>query len=194
MARPIWNGNISFGLVNIPITLFSAEKKSELHFKLLDKRNRSGIRYERVNEDTGEAVPLDQIVKGYEYDPGDYVLLTDEDFKKAAVEATQSIEIADFVDLSSIEYTYFEKPYYVVPGKKADKGYVLLREVLKRTGKVAISKVVIHSRQYLSALIPQENALILIFSATTRNCATRRSSTSRPPASRITRFPIEKLK
>jgi DNA end-binding protein Ku len=161
MARPIWKGNISFGLVNIPITLFSAEEKSELHFKLLDKRNRSGVKYERVNEDTREEVPWDQIVKGYEYDPGNYVLLTDDDFKQAAVEATQSIEIADFVDLSSIEYTYFEKPYYVVPGKKAEKGYVLLREVLKRTGKVAISKVVIRSRQYLSALIPQDNALVL---------------------------------
>jgi DNA end-binding protein Ku len=161
MARPIWKGNISFGLVNIPITLFSAEEKSELHFKLLDKRNRSVIKYERVNEDTREEVPWDQIVKGYEYDPGNFVLLTDEDFQKAAVEATQTIEIADFVDLHSIEYVYFEKPYYVVPGKKAEKGYALLREVLKRTGKVAVSKVVIRSRQYLSALIPQGNGLVL---------------------------------
>ncbi len=161
MARPIWKGSISFGLVNIPITLFTAEQKSELHFKLLDKRNKSEIRYERVSEETGQQVPWDQIVKGYKYDSGDYVVLTDEDFKKAAVEATQTIEIADFVPLNSIEYKYFEKPYYVVPGKKADKGYVLLREVLKRTGKVAISKVVIRSRQYLSALIPQEDALVL---------------------------------
>lgn len=161
MARPIWKGNISFGLVNIPITLFSAEEKSELHFKLLDKRNNSGIKYERINEDTREEVPWDQIVKGYEYDPGNFVLLTDEDFKNAAVEATQTVEISDFVDLRSIEYIYFEKPYYVVPGKKAEKGYALLREVLKRTGKVAISKVVIRSRQYLSALIPQGNGLVL---------------------------------
>jgi DNA end-binding protein Ku len=161
MSRPIWKGNISFGLVNIPITLFSAEEKTELHFKLLDKRTRSGIKYERVNEDTHEEVPWDQIVKGYEYDPGNYVLLTDEDFKNAAVEATQTIEISDFVDLRSIEYMYFEKPYYVLPGKKAEKGYVLLREVLKQTGKVAVSKVVIRSRQYLSALIPQGNGLVL---------------------------------
>ena len=92
---------------------------------------------------------------------GDYVLLSDEDFKKAAVEATQSIEILDFVPLSSIAYNFFEKPYYVVPEKKAEKGYVLLREVLRRTGKVAISKVVIRSRQYLSALVPEGNALVL---------------------------------
>jgi len=161
MPHPIWKGNISFGLVNIPITLFSAEQKSELQFKLLDKRNRSGIKYERVNEDTGEEVPWDQIVKGYEYEPGNFVILTDEDFKQAAVEATQTIEISDFVDLDSIEYIYFEKPYYIVPGKKAEKGYVLLREVLKRTGKVAIAKVVIRSRQYLSALIPQGTGLVL---------------------------------
>ncbi len=161
MARPIWKGSISFGLVNIPITLYSAEQKTELHFKLLDKRSKSEVHYQRVNEDTGQEVPWDQIVKGYQYEGGDYVLLDDEDFKKAAVEATQMIEISDFVDLSAIEFKYFEKPYYVVPGKKAEKGYVLLREVLKRTGKVAISKVVIRTRQYLSALIPQENALVL---------------------------------
>lgn len=161
MARPIWKGNISFGLVNIPITLFSAEKKRELHFKLLDKRTKSTIKYERVNEETRQEVPWDQIVKGYEYDPGNFVLVTEEDFKKAAVEATQTIPITDFVYLDAIEYVHFEKPYYVTPQKKAEKGYVLLREVLKRTGKVAIAQVVIRSRQYLSALIPQGNALVL---------------------------------
>ena len=161
MARPIWKGNISFGLVNIPITLFTAENKQELHFKLLDRRTRSEVRYERVSEATGQQVPLEEIVRGYRYEGGDYILLTEEDFKKAAVEATQMIEISDFVDLKSIEYTYFEKPYYVVPDKRAEKGYVLLREVLRRTGKVAISKVVIRTRQYLAALIPQGDALVL---------------------------------
>lgn len=161
MARPIWKGNISFGLVNIPITLYSAEEKKELSFKLLDKRTRSQVHYERVNEETKQEVPWDEIVKGYEYSPGNYVVLTEEDFKKAAVEATQTVAITDFVDLASIGYIYFSKPYYVVPGKRAEKGYVLLREVLKRTGKVAIAQVVIRSRQYLSALIPQGNALVL---------------------------------
>ena len=161
MTRPIWKGSISFGLVNIPISLFAAEKTNEMHFKLLDKRTKSEIRYERINVETGQPVPSDQIVKGYKYHDGDYIVLTEEDFKKAAVEATQTIEITDFVPLSSIGYIYFEKPYYVVPEKKAEKGYVLLREVLKRTGKVAISKVVIRSRQYLCALIPEGNALVL---------------------------------
>ena len=161
MARPIWKGNISFGLVNIPITLYTAEQKQELNFKLLDKRTTSTVRYERVNEQTHQEVPWDQIVKGYEYNPGTYVVVTEEDFKNAAVEATQTIAISDFVSLDSIEYVYFEKPYYVVPQKKAEKGYVLLRETLKRTRKVAVAQVVIRSRQYLSALIPQGNALVL---------------------------------
>ncbi len=161
MARPIWKGSISFGLVNIPITLYSAEKKKDLSFKLLDKRTRSQVHYERVSEETKQEVPWDNIVKGYEYSPGNYVVLTEEDFKKAAVEATQTIAITDFVDLASIEYIYFSKPYYVVPGKRAEKGYVLLREIMKRTGKVAIAQVVIRSRQYLAALVPQDNALVL---------------------------------
>jgi len=161
MGRPIWKGNISFGPVNIPISLYPAEEKNEMHFKLLDKRTKSEIHYERVSAETGQQVPSDQVVKGYKYHGGDYIVLTDDDFKKAAVEATQTIEIADFVPLNSIEYTYFEKPYYVVPEKKAEKGYVLLREVLKRAGKVAIAKVVIRSRQYLAALIPQKDALVL---------------------------------
>ncbi len=161
MPRPIWKGSISFGLVNIPITLYSAEKKKDLSFKLLDKRTRSQVHYERVNEETKQEVPWDNIVKGFEYSPGNYVVLTDQDFKKAAVEATQTIAITDFVDLASIEYSYFSKPYYVVPGKRADKGYVLLREIMKRTGKVAIAQVVIRSRQYLAALIPQDKALVL---------------------------------
>jgi DNA end-binding protein Ku len=161
MARPIWKGNISFGLVNVPITLYSAEQKNELHFKLLDKRTKSAIRYERVSEATGEPIPWEEVVKGYEYESGDYVVLSEEDFQKAAVEATRTIEISDFVTLDSIEYKYFEKPYYVVPAKKAEKGYVLLREILRRSGKVAISKVVIRSRQHLSALIPEGDALML---------------------------------
>jgi DNA end-binding protein Ku len=161
MARPLWKGSISFGLVNIPISIYPAEKKSDLHFKLLDKRTKSEIRYEKVNAETGEEAPLDQIVKGYRRPGGDYVLLSDEDFRKAAVEASQTIEILDFVSLSSIAYIFFEKPYYVVPEKRGEKGYVLLREVLRRTGKVAVAKVVIRARQHLSALAPEGDALVL---------------------------------
>ncbi len=138
MARPVWKGHISFGLINIPVTLYSAERRSDLHFRMLDSRNMAKVRYERVNEDTGEEVPWDQIVKGFEHGDGNYVVLDDEDFKKAAVEATQSVDLEGFVEAKAIDYVYFDKPYYLVPGKKAEKGYVLLRETLRRTGKVGV--------------------------------------------------------
>lgn len=162
MSRPIWKGHISFGLVYIPVTLYSAEKrKEELHFKLLDSRNKGKIRYERINEVTGKEVPWDEVVKAYEYQKGHYVVLKEEDFKRAAVESSQTIEIAHFVEGKDIDYTYFDRPYYLVPDKKGEKGYVLLHEVLKREKKVGISKVVIRTKQYLAALLPVGNALVL---------------------------------
>jgi len=161
MPRPIWKGHISFGLVSIPITLYSAEKRFDLHFKLLDSRDKARIRYSRVNEVTGEEVPWDQIVKGYEYDDDKYVLIGDEEFKKVAVEATRTIEIEDFVAVDSIDHVYFDKPYFVVPDKKNQKGYVLLREVLRNTGKAGIARVVIHTREYLSTLFVTGDVLVL---------------------------------
>lgn len=162
MPQAIWKGQISFGLVNVPVSLYPAEASaSELHFNLLDSKNMARVRYQRVNEVTGEEVPMDRIVKGYELENGEHVILTRQELENFDVKATQTIEIQDFVDLSSIHYTYFDKPYYLVPGKKAEKGYVLLRETLHRTGKVGISKVVIRTRQYLAALMPQDNGLIL---------------------------------
>jgi DNA end-binding protein Ku len=161
-ARPIWKGAISFGLVHVPVTLYSMEKKAELSFKLLDSRTKSTIKYERLNEQTGEVVPWDKIVKGYEYSKNNYVILEDEDFKKAAVEATQLIEIQSFVEGDKIDDEFFEKPYMLVPQKKAEKGYVLLREILKETGRVGIAKVVIRTREYLAAMAPRENGLVLL--------------------------------
>src|SRR3989339_1380560 len=161
MARPIWKGHITFGLVNIPVTLYSAEKRDELHFKLLDSRNKARVHYERVNEETGEEVPWSEVVKAFEYDKGNYVLVEEEDFKRAAPEATQAVEIQDFVDREDVDYVYYDKPYYLMPGKKGEKGYVLLREILRRTGKVGISKVVIRTRQYLDALLAEGDALVL---------------------------------
>lgn len=161
-ARPIWKGAISFGLVHVPVTLFGLEKKVDLHFKLLDSRTKSTIRYERVNELTGEEVPWDKIVKGYEYSKNNFVIMEEEDFKKAAVEATQTIDIIDFVDKNEISDLYFDKPYVLVPQKKAEKGYVLLRDVLAKTGRVGIARVVIRTREYLSAVIPQEAGLVLM--------------------------------
>jgi DNA end-binding protein Ku len=162
MARPIWNGNISFGLLNIPVQLFSGERSVDLHFRMLDNRDKRPVRYERVNADTGEEVPWADIVKAFEYDKGSYVVIDEEDIRKAAPEATETVEIETFVDRESIDPRYFEKPYYLVPAAKAEKGYVLLREILKRKRKIGIAKVVIRTRQYLAALMPHEDALILL--------------------------------
>lgn len=161
MPRPIWKGSISFGLVNIPITLFPAEKQSELHFQMIDSRNHARVRYQRVNEATGEDVPWNDIVKGYEFQDGNYVLLSDEDFKQADREASKTIEIEDFVEIDAINYVYFDKPYYLVPAKGGEKGYVLLREALRRKGMVGIARVVIRTKEYLAALIPEGDALVL---------------------------------
>lgn len=161
MPRPVWKGHISFGLVNVPISLYSAEQKTGLSFNLLDSRNHARVRYERVNEATGEEVPWNQIVKGFEYEDGNYVLMEEEDFQRAAVEATQTVEIEGFVDQSEISSMYYEKPYYLVPQEKGEKGYVLLRETLRASQKVGIARVVIRTRQYMAALLVQGDALVL---------------------------------
>jgi DNA end-binding protein Ku len=153
MARAIWKGSINFGLVNIPVALHSGEGREELSFRLLDRRNLAPVRYKRVNERTGREVPWDEIVKGYEYKKGEYVVLTEEDFRRADVEATQTVEITGFVDASEIDPVYYDKPYYLEPLQKARKSYALLREVLERTGKVGIGKIVIRSRQYLAGVL-----------------------------------------
>jgi DNA end-binding protein Ku len=160
-GRPIWKGTINFGLVNIPVALYSAEADNSIDFDLLDKRDFSRVRYRRVNEKTGREVPWDAIVKGYEYKKGEYVALTDDDFLKANVEATQSIDILDFVDAADISPIYFDKPYYLAPLKNGQRAYALLREVLRRTGKVGIARVVIRTREHLAALLPNGPLLIL---------------------------------
>lgn len=162
MAHPIWKGHISFGLVNVPVVLYSAEKRAgDLSFRLIDSRNSARIRYERVNEETGEEVPWDKIIKGYEYEDGNYVLLSNEEIENASPELTRAIEIEQFVDLDDIDVRYFEKPYVLVPDNKGKKGYVLLREAIKDAGKAGIARVVIRARQYLAALIVQDDALVL---------------------------------
>jgi DNA end-binding protein Ku len=161
MARPIWNGTISFGLLNVPVQLHSGERSLDLHFRMLDSRDNSPVRYERVNSDSGEEVPWKEIVKGFEYSKSNYVVIDEEDIRKAAPESTETVEIEAFCDRDEIDPMYFEKPYYLVPGKKAEKGYVLLREVLAKTNKVGIARVVIRTRQYLAALSPRGDALML---------------------------------
>jgi DNA end-binding protein Ku len=162
MARPIWTGTLSFGLLNVPVSLMSGERSVDLHFRMLDSRNNTPIRYERVNAETGEEVPWKEIVKAFEYEKGSYVVLEPEDIKSAASEGRDAVEVEAFVDADSIGPEYFEKPYVLVPGKKAEKGYVLFRETLKRTGKIGIARVVIRTREYLSAVMPKGDALMLM--------------------------------
>jgi DNA end-binding protein Ku len=162
MARPIWTGTLSFGLLNVPVSLMSGERSVDLHFRMLDNRSNTPVRYERVNAETGEEVPWKEIVKAFEYEKGSYVVLDPDDIKSASSEGREAVEVKTFVDAGSIGPEYFEKPYILVPGKKAEKGYVLLRETLKRTGKIGIARVVIRTREYLSAVMPRDNSLLLM--------------------------------
>jgi DNA end-binding protein Ku len=161
MARAIWKGSISFGLVNIPVGLYAAETRNDISFKMLDKKTMSPIHYKRVAEESGKEVPWDETVRGYEFESGQYVVLSDADLKGAAPEATQTIDIVDFVDLEEISPLYFDKPYYLGPDKKGAKAYALLRETLRRTGKVGIAKVVIRTREYLAAVVARGDVLTL---------------------------------
>ena len=161
MPRELWKGAIRFGLVHIPVSLYPAEQSEELSFTMLDRRDLQPVGYKRYNKSTGEEVPYEQIVKGYEYEKGEYVTLEKEDFQRANVEATQTVDIVGFVDASDIPPYYYEAPYYTAPGKHGDKGYALLREVLQRTGKVALANVVVRTRQHIAVLYPRGKLLIL---------------------------------
>lgn len=160
-TRSIWKGHVSFGLVNIPVTLYSAEQRNDLQFHLLDDRTTDRVRYQRVNEDTGEEVPWDHIVKGYEYDDQGYVLLSNEELKEVRAELTKTIEIEDFVSQSEIEPLYFDKPYFLEPGKGGAKAYALLRSALKDSERLGIARVVIRAREHLAALMVRGDCLIL---------------------------------
>src|SRR5206468_3616333 len=159
--RAIWKGSISFGLVNIPIALYPATRREELKFRLLRAKDLSPVNYKRVAEKDGKEVPWDDIVKGYEYEKGKYVVLKDEDFQRVDLEATQTVDIQDFVDQQEIDPIFFYKPYYLEPQKGGDKAYVLLHETLAKTGKVGIAKVVIKARQYLAGVKAKDSVLVL---------------------------------
>lgn len=161
MPRSLWKGSISFGLVNIPVILYSAENRNNFDLTLLDRRDMKPVGFKRYNKDTGKEVTWDHIVKGYEYEKSRYVVLTDEDFRRANVEATQTIDIVNFVRAADIAPTSFETPYYLAPDKRGEKGYALLRETLKKTGKAAIATVVIRTRQYIAALFPWSEMIVL---------------------------------
>lgn len=161
MPRSLWKGSISFGLVNIPVVLYSAENRNSFDLTLLDRRDMKPVGFKRYNKESGKEVAWDQIVKGYEYEKDRYVVLTDEDFRRANVEATQTIDILNFVRAEEIPPTSFETPYYLAPDKRGEKGYALLRETLSKTGKVAVATVVIRTRQYIAALIPWSEMMVL---------------------------------
>ena len=161
MPRELWKGAIRFGLVHIPVSLYPAEEREELSFTMLDRRDMSPVGYKRVNKTTGEEVPYDQIVKGYEWEDGHYVTLEKEDFKSANVEATQTVDIIGFIDADQIANFLYESPYYLAPGKHGDKGYALLRETLVRSHKVGLAQVVIRTRQHIAALYPVDDLLVL---------------------------------
>jgi DNA end-binding protein Ku len=161
MPRPLWKGAVSFGLVHIPVILASAENRNNFDLTMLDRRNMKPVGFKRYNKETEKEVGWDDIVKGYEYEKGRYVVLTENDFKRANVEATQTVDIMAFVDADEVAPTYFETPYYLAPDKRGEKGYALLRETLKASNKIAIATVVIRTRQYLAALIPSGNVIVL---------------------------------
>ena len=159
--RTLWNGALSFGLINIPIRLYTATEDRGLSFDMLHKKDLSPIRYARICKQDGKEIPYNDIVKGYEYEKGDYVVLLDEDFKRANVKKTKSVEILDFVEEKEIDSIYYEKPYYLEPGKGAEKAYILLRESLKKSKKVGLARFVFHTREHICVIRPYNNVIVL---------------------------------
>ncbi len=161
-GRGIWTGSISFGLLQIPVKLFTAESRSEdIHFRQLDKNDLAPIKYERVSSATGKPVAWKDIVKGYEYEPDTFVVIDPAELKEAATKATQTLDIQDFVPADEIDPAFFETPYYLVPDKRSAKAYVLLREALKKKNAVAVATFVLRTKEHLAALLPVGNALML---------------------------------
>ena len=158
--RSIWKGAISFGLVNIPVTLYPATRREE-EVQVSAQVRPSPVNYQRVAEADGKEVPWEEIVSGYEYEKGKFVMMQEEDFDRVDVKATQTVDIQEFVELEQIDPMFFSKPYYMEPGKGGDKAYALLRETLCETGKVGIAKVVIKTREHLAAVKPKGDALVL---------------------------------
>jgi len=162
MARGLWKGAISFGLVNVPVELYSAQKREAgLDLTMLDKRDMAPVGYKRVNKATGKEVPWEDVVKGYEYQDDKYVVLSEEDFRRANPEASKTVDIMAFVDLADIAPQFFDTPYLLAPGKRGEKAYALLRDAMAKAGKAGIATVVIRTKQYLAALVPQGDALVL---------------------------------
>src|SRR3954469_6797832 len=161
MPRSMWKGSIAFGLVNIPIELYSAVRDHRPKFRLLHAKDEAPVRYERVCQTEGKPVGWEDLVKGYEYQKGQFVVLTKDDFKTAAIEKTKTIDILDFVDPGEIDERYFETPYYLLPGKGADRAYALLREAIRDAGRIGIAKIILRDAQHLAAVEAIGDALVL---------------------------------
>jgi DNA end-binding protein Ku len=161
MARSMWKGAISFGLVHIPVEMYPAVSNKGLDLTMLDRRDFSPIGFKRYNKSTSKEVVWDDIVKGYEYTDGEYVVLSDEDLRRANPEATQTIDILAFVDAEDVPLLYYDQPYYLAPGKGGDKVYALLRETLREAGKIGIAHVVIRVKQHLAALVCVGDTIVL---------------------------------
>jgi DNA end-binding protein Ku len=159
--RALWSGAISFGLIHIPVKLYTAVREKGPDLDMLRRQDLCPVRYARVCRDTGEEIPYEDIVKGYQYRKGDYIVLEDEDFKRANVRKTQTIDMVEFIDAGEIDLKLLEKPYYLEPAKEARKAYALLREALKRTGKVGVGKFVLRNREHLVVLKPEGDLIVL---------------------------------
>ncbi|GAA0266403.1 MULTISPECIES: Ku protein [Pseudomonas] len=162
MPRAIWKGAISFGLVHIPVSLVSATSHQGVDFDWLDKRSMDPVGYKRINKTTGKEVTKENIVKGVAYEKGRYVVLSEDEIRSAHPKSTQTIEIIAFVASEQIPLQNIDTPYFLAPDKRGGKVYALLRETLKKTGKVALANVVLHTKQHLAALMPLESALVLV--------------------------------
>jgi DNA end-binding protein Ku len=161
MPRAMWKGAIAFGLVNIPVELFSATRDHRPKFRLLHAKDESPVHYERVCQSEGKPVGWEDLVKGYEYEKGQFVILTKDDFKTAALEKTRTVDILDFVDPKEVDERYFETPYYLQPGKGADRAYALIREAIRESGKIGIAKIILRDAQHLAAIEAIGDALVL---------------------------------
>jgi len=161
MARAFWSGTLSFGLVEIPVRLHPAVRSKDLHFSWLDREGLAPVGYKHYNKDTGKDIPWDRIVRGYEYEKGEYVVLTDADFQRANPESSETIAIISFAKREEIDPVFFDTPYYVAPAKRGSRSYNLLREALLRSDRVGIARVVLRTREHLCAVIARENVIML---------------------------------
>jgi DNA end-binding protein Ku len=161
MPRAIWKGSLRFGLVTIPVGLYAAESPDELDLDLIDRRSQAPVGYSRINKETGRAVPAAAVVKGYAVSKGRYVVVTDQDLKRASPEATQTIDVVGFVDQAAIAPIYFDRPYYIAPTRHGGKAYALLREALAASDRLALARLVVRTRQYVAAVYPWERVLVV---------------------------------